>query len=151
MAVENEDKKVEVTDEQIVQMSKEGFTATEIGEKFGISKQKVGQVVARSKKALVPEIVKPSGIKVFSTTEYEKYSKENGRTSTGGEIGKEVPYTIEELRVHINSDWKPSMVMEKKQISAEKLQGIVNALSVREMRSKSQRIKVDFKRDFFRG
>jgi len=89
------------------------------------------------------------GVQVMSAQEYEDYSVENGRTRFGGEKGKEIPCTIEELRAYINSKWKPSDIMEKYQMPVEKFEQLVMQLSVTEMRPKSQRIKYNLKADVF--
>ena len=87
-------------------------------------------------------------IRVFDAEEYAEYSIANGRTRYGGVKGVKVNATVEELRALINSNWKPSMVMEKWQMDDEELQQLVWALSQKELRDKP--IKLDIKNDFFR-
>ena len=97
----------------------------------------------------VPEIVDgqtPSGIKVMTAEEYGKYSKENGRIM-GRLPNQKTVCSIEELRALINSNWTPSMVMEKHGIDAEELKQLVWKLSKRELRDKP--IKYSIERDFF--
>ncbi len=86
---------------KIVEMSKEGFTNKEIANTLSTDDDKISyQAVAKIVKAnevIVPEVVVGT-ISVRTASEYAEYSKANGRTSYGGEVGVETKPTIEELR-----------------------------------------------------
>lgn len=86
-------------------------------------------------------------ILVLTPDEYATYSKANGRVM-GRLKGTKTKPTIEELRALINSNWTPSMVMDKHGIDAEELKQLVWALSTRELRDKP--IHYDIARDSFR-
>ena len=137
--------------EKIVQMSKEGFSNKEIAEKVSTEDNKVSyQAVAKIVKenvVIVPELVE-SGIVVRTASEYEAYSKANGRSSMGGEIGVPQKATIEDLRSKINSRWTPSMFIEKWQMTEAMLMSLVHKLSKKELRDKP--VICNFKNDFFR-
>jgi len=57
-------------------------------------------------------------------------------------------FDIETLRTFINSDWSPSMVMEKFGLTQQELQSYVWRLSEAELRG-DRPIKLNFKRDVF--
>ena len=140
-----------MANEEVLKLHEEGLSANKIAEEVGVSRQKVSAIIKASDTGVVvktrPEAV---GVTVMSSQEYQEYSVSQGRTKYGGVIGLEVPYTIEELRIHINARWTPSMVLEKIQCSPEKLENLLMQLSVKEMRPKASRLRVNFKQDFFR-
>ena len=138
---------------EIVQLSKEGLSNKEIAERVSTEDDKVSyQAVAKIVKDNEPEVIIPEivvgTISVRTASEYAAYSKAQGRTSYGGEVGVETKPTIEELRAYINSKWTPSMLMEKWQYTQAKLVQLVHALSRKELRDKP--IKCNFKQDTFR-
>lgn len=140
--------------EQVLQMNKEGFSNKEIAEKLGTEEEPLTyQAVAKmikgsAPKALEVDIIPAKEFKTMTAEEYEEYSLANGRTRYGGEKGVKVDATIEELRAYINSGWKPSMLLEKWQMSEEELKQLTWALARRELRDKQPTI--NFKQDFFR-
>lgn len=75
---------------------------------------------------------------VMSTSEYEAMSKKNGRVF-GREKDQKTECTIEELRVLINSDWTPTMVMEKHGLDEKEHEQLVWRLSQAERRERSIR------------
>jgi hypothetical protein len=144
--------------ERIVELKAEGKTPKEIGEELGISPQKVGTEFKKYELSLLDEEesteqvnlpeVNDNGCYTFKASEYEEYSKANGRTAFGGKVGKKVKATKEELRALINSYWTPSRVMEKFQMDEDDLMKLVVTLSHAELRDKL--IVCNFKLDFFR-
>ena len=70
---------------------------------------------------------------VMSTSEYEEKCKKNG-TVFGREKDVKTECTIEELRVLINSNWTPEMVMDKHGMSEEEHKQLVWKLSKAERR-----------------
>ncbi len=137
--------------EKMIQMGKEGFSNKEIANTLSTEDEKVTyQAVAKvikENEVIVPEIIVGT-ISVRTASEYAEYSKGQGRTSYGGEVGVETKPTIEELRAYINSHWKPSMLMEKWQFTEAKLMALVHKLSRKELRDKP--VICNFKQDFFR-
>jgi len=92
------------------------------------------------KPVIVNGQVQAEGCKVFTGNGYtEDLQRRNIKI-----VSK---FDIETLRTFINSDWSPSMVMEKFGLSKEQLQSFVFKLSKRELRDKP--IKLDFRRDMF--
>ncbi len=84
--------------------------------------------------------VQAEGVKVFYGSEYTEYLEAKG-------IKKQGKLSIEMLRVSINSDWTPKMVMREFGLTQTALQQVVWRLSERELRSNP--IKLDFVRDLF--
>ena len=84
--------------------------------------------------------VQAEGCKIFHGNEYTEDLIKRG-------IEIHSKFDIETLRTFINSDWSPSMVMEKFGISEKELQSYVFKLSKRELRDKP--IKLDLRRDVF--
>ena len=84
--------------------------------------------------------VQGGGMTVFTGDAYTKDLLRRGVKITS-------KFTIEVLRAFINSDWTPSMVMEKFGLTQKELQSYVWKLSERELREKP--IKLDFNRDMF--
>ena len=138
--------------EKIVQMNKEGFSNKEIAEKLGTEEEPLTyQAVAKIIKENKVESVAVSVVGTISTRtaeEYEKYSLSQGRTSMGGEIGVKVEASKEDLRAKINSGWKPSMFIEKWQMSEEELKQLTWALAKSELRDREP--VINYKQDFFR-
>lgn len=141
--------------EQIIQMNLEGFKPKEIADKLStedepLTHQAVTKIIKDNtpKAPVVKAEVVPEGIKTFTAEEYGKYSKSKGRTFYGGEKGVKVNATIEELRAYINSNWTPSMLLEKWQMSEEELKQLTWKLAKAELRDREPTI--NFKRDFFR-
>lgn len=138
--------------EKIVQMNKEGFSNKEIAEKLGTEEEPLTyQAVAKIIKENKVESVAVSVVGTISTRtaeEYEKYSLSQGRTSMGGEIGVKVEASKEDLRAKINSGWKPSMFLEKWQMSEEELKQLTWALAKSELRDREP--VINYKQDFFR-
>ena len=147
----------EVTNEELLGYSAEGKTATEIGVIVGLTPQKVGALLkaAKIEAGIIeePKAAKPTTvviadvekselakagekITIRTAEEYFAYQKSQGRTAFGGEIGKKIPISVEELRAYINSKWTPSMVMEKYQLDVDDLQQAVWKLSKKELREK---------------
>ena len=127
-----------------------GLSNKEIAEKISTEETPVSyQAIAKIRKTLVvPTEVVPVGCQTFSAKEYAEYSKANGRTAFGGEVGKKMNPKLEEIRALINSKWTPSMVLEKFQLEEIDLAFMVRELSLLEMRDKE--IKCDFKNNLFR-
>jgi hypothetical protein len=90
--------------------------------------------------------IKGLNIKVMTPDEYRAYSAENGLVM-GRRPNQKTQCSIEELRALINSNWKPSMVMEKHGITPEELKQLVWKLSKKELRDKP--IKFSIEGDFF--
>jgi hypothetical protein len=138
--------------EKIVQMNKEGFSNKEIAEKLGTEEEPLTyQVVAKIIKENKVESVAVSVVGTISTRtaeEYEKYSLSQGRTSMGGEIGVKVEASKEDLRAKINSGWKPSMFLEKWQMTEEELKQLTWVLAKSELRDREP--VINYKQDFFR-
>lgn len=138
--------------EKIVQMNKEGFSNKEIAEKLGTEEEPLTyQAVAKIVKENTVESVAVSVVGTISTRtaeEYEKYSLSQGRTSMGGEIGVRIEASKEDLRAKINSGWKPSMFLEKWQMTEEELKQLVWALAKSELRDRQP--VINYKQDFFR-
>ena len=115
--------------------------ATELGIEFPsnvkteklieLIKEKSGEKMSTEKAELVPE----KKFMVLKTSEYEKMSKDQG-TTFGRKDGEKTKCTIEELRVLINSDWTPQMVMDKHGMSEEDHKQLVWKLSEAERREK---------------
>ena len=82
----------------------------------------------------------------FTPDEYKAHSASEGRIM-GRLPSQKTKCSIEELRALINSNWTPSMVMEKHGISGDELQQLIWKLSLKELRGKS--IKFSIARDFF--
>ena len=140
-----------VTKEQVEPLHNEGFSPAEIAEKLTTDEEKVThQAVSKVIKSLEPkqEVVKTTGIQTFTAEEYGDYSVAGGRSRYGGEKGVKVNATIEELRAYINSGWRPSMLLEKWQMSEEELKQLTWALSRAELRDRQPTI--NYKQDFFR-
>ena len=90
--------------------------------------------------------VQGTGVKVMTPDEYRDYSKAKG-TIMGRLPNQKSVCSIEELRALINSDWSPSMVIEKHGMTEGELQQLVWKLSLKELRDRP--IKLDIKRDLF--
>jgi len=85
--------------------------------------------------------VQAAGCVIFTGNEYTEDLKRRG-------IKVVSRFDIETLRTFINSDWSPSMVMDKFGLSEAQLQSYVWKLSEMELRGDSP-IKLNFKRDTF--
>jgi len=83
---------------------------------------------------------------VFTPDEYKEYSAKKGLIM-GRKPNQVTKCTIEELRALINSNWTPSMVMEKHGMSPTKLQQLVWGLSAKELRDTP--IFLSIQRDMF--
>jgi len=140
--------------EKILQMGKEGFTNKEIANTLGteenpLTYQAVAKIIKANTPIEVDEVIDaPVGIQTFTAEEYGDYSVDNGRTRYGGEKGVKVDASIEELRAYINSGWKPSMLLEKWQMSEEELKQLCWALARAELRDRKPTI--NYKQEFFR-
>ena len=86
------------------------------------------------------------GCTTYTPDEYKAASAAQGRIM-GREKGTVTKCTIEELRALINSDWAPSMVMEKHGMNENALQQLIWKLSLAELRDRP--VKLNFKRDTF--
>lgn len=140
-------------EEEILTLSNEGFSNKEIADKVSteddnVSYQAVAKVIKQSKPKAVKAEVITTGLKTFTAEEYAEYSVANGRSRYGGEIGVTVSATIEELRAYINSGWKPTMLLEKWQMSEDELRSLTILLARRESRDREP--TVNYKQDFFR-
>ncbi len=91
--------------------------------------------------AVINGQVQSAGCKVFYGNEYTEDLKRRG-------IKIVSKFDIETLRTFINSDWSPSMVMEKFGLTKEQLQSYVWKLSEAELRG-DRPIKLNFQRDVF--
>jgi len=96
----------------------------------------------------VDEVIPVKVMLTQSAEEYAEYSVANGRTRQGGERGVKVDATIEMLRAYINSNWKPSMLLEMWQMSEEELKQLTWKLAKAELRDRQP--TVNYKQDFFR-
>lgn len=155
--------------EEVLRLKTEGFTNKEIAEKLSVEgeepltyqmigkiikdntpKDTTPKVVTKKSKAVKGKVVdKPQKFfKTMTQPEYEEYSLANGRTRYGGEKGVKVNATIEELRAYINSGWKPSMLLEKWQMTEEELKQLTWKLAKAELRDRQPTI--NYKQDFFR-
>ncbi len=85
-------------------------------------------------------------ILVMTPDEYRVHSAKSGLIM-GRKEGEVTKCSIEELRALINSNWTPSMVMEKHGMNVEGLKQLVWKLSKEELREKP--IKFNIERDFF--
>ena len=139
----------EVTEQEVLDLLAQGKTPAAVGEELGISAQKVGSIRKASEKNSFAEAEVVGTISVRTAEEYAKYSKANGRTAYGGEIGVKYDCSIEDLRAKINSGWKPSMIMEKYQIDKDELKQLVWALSKRELRERP--VSFNLEHDSFRN
>lgn len=139
---------VPVTYQEVVRLAKEYDLAQKGDDEFEDTKPPKTKAV--TKPVLKGEVVdKPEKFSATMTQpEYEDYSLSAGRTRYGGEKGVKAVATIEELRAYINSNWTPSMLMEKWQFTEEDMEQLVWKLSKAELRDKP--IVVNFKNDFFR-
>ena len=138
--------------EEIVRYSNEGFSNKDIADKVSTEEETVSyQAVAKIIKENTPEkkvVVTTSTLTTRSAEEYAEYSKSQGRTSYGGEIGVKIDATKEELRAYINSGWRPSMLLEKWQMTEEELTQLTWVLAKAELRDRQP--TVNFKQDLFR-
>ena len=85
--------------------------------------------------------VQAAGCQVFTGNEYTEYLQKKG-------IKIVSRFDVETLRAFINSDWSPSMVMDKFGLSEKQLQSYIWKLSELELRG-DKPIKLDFRRDVF--
>jgi len=110
-----------------------------------LHKQKQAQLLNdienMEKPVVVDGKVQAIGCKVFTGNEYTEDLQRRG-------IKIVSRFDVETLRTFINSDWSPSMVMEKFGLTKDQLQGYVWRLSEAELRG-DKPIKLDFKRDLF--
>ena len=110
-----------------------------------LQKQKEAKLVHEIENMEQPTVVdgkvQAVGCKVFTGNEYTEDLKRRG-------IKVVSRFDVETLRTFINSDWSPSMVMEKFGLTKDQLQGYVWRLSEAELRG-DKPIKLDFKRDLF--
>lgn len=70
-----------------------------------------------------------AGIKVFSASEYEEYSKENGR-HMGRTAGQKTEMTPEEFLVLANDGRTPKYMMDKHGIDLAELQHIAHRVAL---------------------
>jgi len=103
--------------------------------------QLVNDIENMEKPVVVNGQVQAEGCKIFTGNGYTENLQERG-------IKVVSRFDVETLRTFINSDWSPSMVMEKFGLTKEKLQGYVWRLSEAELRG-DKPIRLDFKRDLF--
>jgi hypothetical protein len=83
------------------------------------------------------EKMTPSGGKMrrWKASEYLRHHKERG-TPYGRKPGQKTKYTIEELRVHINSGWTREMIRDKTGLNDQEITNLVHKLSKFERRKK---------------
>ena len=116
-----------------------------LADQVELHKQKQAQLLNdienMEKPVVVDGKVQAVGCKVFVGNEYTEDLKRRG-------IKVVSRFDVETLRTFINSDWSPSMVMEKFGITKEQLQSYVWRLSEAELRG-DKPIKLDLKRDLF--
>lgn len=149
-----------VTAEQINELLAQGLSKKEAGEQLGISAQKVGLILKsdNDREVLTGEVeVPPShfadtyeqvengNIAVLTPTEYQEYSKANGKFE-GRPLNKKIKPTIEELRALINAGHKPSYMMNKWGLDAEEFKALVWKLSKKELREVP--LRFDLKQDY---
>ena len=139
--------------EEVLQLKNEGFTPSEIAAKLSVEGEKplTHQAITKIVKDNTTPAVVVAPVKMaatMSTEEYQEYSVANGRTRYGGEKGVKVDASIEELRAYINSGWKPSMLLEKWQMTEEELKQLTWKLAKAELRDRQP--TVNYKQDFFR-
>jgi len=103
--------------------------------------QLVNDIENMEKPVVVNGQVQAEGCKIFTGNGYTENLQERG-------IKVVSRFDVETLRTFINSDWSPSMVMEKFGLTKEQLQGYVWRLSEAELRG-DKPIRLDFKRDLF--
>jgi len=80
-----------------------------------------------------------SGCMVMTASEYDAYSKSNGRIF-GREVDAKTPMTSEEFVVLHNSGWSPKMMMDKHGLTLEELQNV--ASNVAKIQQLARPIKV---------
>ena len=87
---------------------------------------------------------KVAGTKILVQTpdEYRKSSAERGLVM-GRRPDEKTNCTVEELRALINSNWTPSMIMEKHGISVEEFKQLVWKLSRKELRDRPIRFSIE--------
>ena len=83
-----------------------------------------------------------TGIHVYKAEDWINKCKEKGMPF-GRKNGQKVECTIEELRALINSNWSPSMIMEKYGMNAEGFKQLVWRLSKRELRDNPIRFSIE--------
>lgn len=147
-------------EQEVLDLVATNMKPKDIAERTGLSIQKVNAIVKSTEKieaegdtGVAVTASKKSeavlvGTQTMTAQDYMDYSEANGRTKFGGEKGKKIPCSIEELRAYINSNMKPSWVMEKYQMDEKDLQQVVWKLSEREMRPKP--ITYSIEQDWFK-
>ena len=98
-------------------------------------------MAAPKKEALAPE----STIMVMTTSEYEEYSKKNGRIM-GRRPDQKTKCSTEELRVYINAGRLPKELMDKHGMSEEEHKQLVWKLSKEERRDSA----IEFNKNGYR-
>jgi len=81
-------------------------------------------------------------ITVETPDQYRESSKKRGLVM-GRHPSQKTKCTVEELRALINSNWTPSMIMEKHGISAEDFKQLVWKLSKKELRDTPIRFSIE--------
>jgi len=111
----------------------------------GLSKEAEKRLLVELENMEAPEVVngqvQAAGCVIFKGNGYTEDLKRRG-------IKVVSKFDIETLRTFINSDWSPSMVMDKFGLTEAQLQSYVWKLSTQERRGERP-IKLDFKRDLF--
>ncbi len=111
----------------------------------GLSAESEKRLLAELENMEAPQVidgkVQAVGCRIFKGNEFTEYLHAKG-------IKIVSKFDIETLRTFINSDWTPSMVMDKFGLSEAQLQSYVWKLSTQERRG-DRPIKLDFKRDLF--
>jgi len=131
------EEKVELN--KVIERSKEEVQAAEERLTASIAEMKVPELTENGVEGV-------AGIWIGTPDEYREKCKREG-TIMGRRPNQKTECTIEELRALINSNWTPSMVMEKHGIDAEEIKQLVWKLSKKELRDNP--IKFSIERDFF--
>lgn len=86
------------------------------------------RAVATRKEVVEGEVV-GSGVMVMAASEYEKYSKDNGRVM-GRAQGEKTVLTPEEFVVLSKEGWSPKRIMEKHGIDLRELQDVASRVAL---------------------
>ncbi len=144
VALEKEEAKLEqqLAEQDKVDADKE---IAELKTAIGLSAESEKRLLAELENMEAPQVingqVQAAGCQIFKGNEFTEYLLAKG-------IKIVSKFDVETLRTFINSDWSPSMVMEKFGLTEAQLQSYVWKLSTQERRG-DRPIKLDFKRDVF--
>lgn len=132
----------QLAEQDVVDKDKE---IAELKTAVGLSKEAETRLLSELENMEAPVVVngqvQAAGCQVFTGNGYTEDLQRRG-------IAIVSKFDIETLRTFINSDWSPSMVMDKFGLSEAQLQSYIWKLSTQERRG-DRPIKLDFKRDIF--